>query len=493
MDTSFDYISGIFDVDTYFIDKNVVVTAGTEFVVSDIVVNDSVVLVNEGLIDSDIEICTGCKLTIYNRGDFYADFSLANNASVVQVVSNEMDLVSINANGGYDVAVQGANGLKLSDVLRVGDGADSVLISDSLIVWDAYDFDRDSLIMSGFMKLEIKDVESVLGRSVVYNIEPGTNVQVLLDRKENPLFSLETYTLNSEFYMTLVRETDYTKIFDNNLGEFINSLRMDSSAGGLLDALDGALSMTDINQIMADSVRIAPIKLMDSVYAINAFNMNDLDNEIGVRGNYVFADDFYSYGVLFYANMIMCDIELGLRLYSNRISAVNFKDEFFGLMFGADAKIRYENNFNFVHGIFGANITSFDISNVYDGTKSVDDPMGSSVYGAFDAGRKFEFYNDLYIAPSVGMTANYMTVLNQNETDYVGRTTIEAGYEFETFGIKYDYAVRANIDTDSGIFIGGRVGALSVIDMIGGYAEVGYINNKIGQGYKISAGLDVRF
>ena len=60
-------------------------------------------------------------------------------------------------------------------------------------------------------------------------------------------------------------------------------------------------------------------------------------------------------------------------------------------------------------------------------------------------------------------------------------------------GIIYDYSVRANIDTNTDVFIAGRIGFMSLIDMIGGYAEVGLIDNKIGQGYKISAGLDFVF
>lgn len=489
MDTSFDYIYGMPDSGTYFMDANVVIASGVDFAVSDIVVMGSHILVNNGVVNTDIDICDGCRLEIYNRGVFSADFSLGDNASVVQVISGVDDLSGLDINVDYTIRVDGADGLRLSEVMRVGSVASEVLLADSFVVWDMYNLDTTKLKLLGDIKLEFNDIESILGRVVLSNVSPDAYVQIVSDGIVNPMFALKTYVDDSNVYSVLVRETDYTKILDNNLGRFVNSLRTDSSAYGLLNALDNAMSMDSLNQIMADSVRIASINLMKSVAMFNAFNMNDFSDGFGMRANYVMADEFDVYGLMLDASVS----DTGVCLYTNRISAENYGDVFSGMMFGGDARVRYENNVGFVRGMIGGNITLFDISNVFDEAVSVDNPTGYSMYGAFDIGRNIYSDNGFFVSPYVGGTLNYMKILNQNESDCLGRAGVEAGYNFEMLGIKYDYTVRANIDTNTDVFIAGRIGFMSLIDMIGGYAEVGLIDNKIGQGYKISAGLDFVF
>lgn len=489
MDAAFESIYSMVGDGTYTMDQNVYVVSGGEFAVSDIVVMGSHIIVNDGFIESDIEINDGCRLEIYNRGIFNASFSLGNNASVVQVISNESDLSSIDFDVNYSVRIDGVDGLRLSDIMRVGSGAEEILLTDSFVVWDVYDLNLDNLKLSGDIKLKFNDIESIQGRSIISNVAPGAHVQIVSDETQKTIFAINTYVENENLYMHLVRETDYTKIFDNNLGGFINSLRLDGSANGLVDALDDAISMDDVDKIMAESVRIAPINLMDSVTIINMFNMNDFGDGFGVRGTYVMADDLDVYGVAFNTDVS----NIGVRIYANGISTENYGDKYSGLMFGGDLRAHYENDIGFVRGMVGGSVTSFDISNVFDGIKAIDNPTGYSMYAVFDVGRRFEFDTGFYFAPYFGGTVNYVAVLNQNESEYLGRTGVEAGYSFEMLGIEYDYSVRTNLDTNTGAFIAGRIGFMSVMDMIGGYAEIGYINNEIGQGYKITAGIDLKF
>lgn len=470
-------------------DSNVIVASGVDFEVSNIVVDGSYVFINNGAVVADIEICDGCRLEIYNRGVFDVSFSLGDNASVVQVVSDTADLSSIGFDVNYSVRVDGADGLKLSDIMRVGNLADEVLLTDSFVVWDTYDFDANILKLSGDVKLEFNDIESMLGQPIISGVASGAHIQIVSDGNVNPIFALKTYVYDSDVYLMLARETDYTKILDNNLGGFVNSLRSDLSAGGLMNALDGAMSMDGISQIMADSVRIAPINLMKSVAMINVFNMNDFSDGIGVRAGYVMADGFDGYGITLDANVS----DTGVRLYGNRIIAENYGDVYSGMMFGGDVRARFENNVGFIRGMVGGSVTSFDITNVFDGNMSVDNPTGYSMYGVFDIGRNIYSDNGFWVSPYVGGTVNYTKILNQNESVWLGRAGVEAGYNFEMLGIKYDYSVRANLDTNIDAFIAGRIGFMSVMDMIGGYVEVGYINNKIGQGCKISAGLNFMF
>ena len=493
MDTAFDYVYGLPGGGTYFMDANVVIASGVDFAVSDIVVMGSHILVNNGVVDTDIEICDGCRLEIYNRGVFSADFSLGNNASVVQVMSDADDLSGLDINVDYSIRVDSADGLRLSDIMRVGLAANEILLTDSFIVWDEYNFDTNMLKLFGDIKLEFNDIETALGRVVLSDVSPDAYVQIMYGGVVNPLFALKTYVDGSDVYSVLVRETDYTKILDKNLGGFINSLRGRDETTGVLSVLDNAISIDGINQIMADSVRIAPINLMNYVSVINAFNLNGFNSGFGVRGDYIVFDDFSSYGVTTGVNMDARDIRLGVRLYSSLMSMENFGDSFSGVMLGGDIDTFYESDMGFMRGRIGANMTQFNIYGVFDGVSSVDNPVGYSSYVAFDIGRRNEFDNGIHLSPYVGGTVNWVNILGQNESEYVGRFGADVGYDFEEMGIKYDYAVRMSFDTNADLFIGGRVEFMSVWDSVGGYAEAGYINNKTGQGYKISAGVNFAF
>lgn len=493
LDASFDYIYGMVSDGTYFMNKNVVVAHGTSLAVSDIVVTGSRILVNNGLLDSDISICDGCRLEIYNRGTFNANFSLEGNASVVQVVSEKSDLNPIDFNVGYDVLVLGADGVKMSDIMRIGVAADKIMWRDSSVIWDVYDVYTDNINLSGNVKLDVYNIESVLNVPFLVDVSSDAYVRVMTDGNLNPMFSVQSYVENDDAYIRFVRETDYTRFLEPNIGAFINTLRSDRNADGVMRALDDAKSIDAINEIIADSVRMAPINLMKSIVTFNAFDANDYHSILGVGAMGVVAADSYSYGAVINTGFSLKDIDVGVRGYVNSLSGTDDYDRFSGVMLGTSIHAKYEYNSAFVRGLIGANMTRFDISNVFNGNKSVDNPIGCSVYGAMDIGRRFDLEEGFYVAPYAGMVMDSVRILHQKETDYLWRFGSDVGYSFSALGIKYDYMLRANVGVNTDMYIGGVVRFMSEFDDVGGYVDFGFLDNEIGRGYKISAGVDFKF
>ena len=222
-------------------------------------------------------------------------------------------------------------------------------------------------------------------------------------------------------------------------------------------------------------------------------DMNNFDYKTGVGAKYSVVGDSYVYGATANGSITIENFSVGVRGYANLLTLTDSFDRFSGLMVGGNVYAGYEHNFNFIRGLIGGNITRFDIANVFDGETGVDNPTGYSIYGAIDSGYKLGFGNGLLFVPYVGMGTNNMAILNANDSVFAGRVGVDILYEFEVLGIKYDYAIRATISTNDEIVLGGRIGFISGFDMVGGHVAVDYVNNKIGRGYKISAGMNFVF
>lgn len=491
MNSDFVYIDyDFYSVVPYVMNESVAVADGVDFVVPEIDVLGAFVLDNSGVVSGNINVCKACKLTIRNKGVFDVTFDLADGASVVQVVSNESELKLIDFNVDYELHVVDANLLALSDIVQVGKFADVIQIVDSNLVVDKYDVDFSKLNFYGDVTLKFASVPTK--PLVLSDVSNDVNFRVEVDGL-SPLFAVNSYKNDNSLYVSIMRETDYTKFMSKDIGGFINSLRDDGVAPGLLYALDNAITFDELNEIMADSMRIAPINMMKIVRVFNALESIDFDSGNGINVAYLRADDSFMYGGFVNASLDTKNLDFGFRMYANSLSLTDSFDGLSGLMLGGDIFVIYDKGFGFVRGKVGGNVSLFDAEQVFDGRAGTDNPTGYSLYSAFDIGHSFDFDNGIIISPYVGANGNYMTILYQNDSFIVGRIGVEASYGFSMLGIQYDYAVRANINTGTEIIVGGRVGFMSEFDMIGGYITVDYINNEIGRGYKIAAGIDFKF
>ncbi len=491
-----DYINtDVILAEQYVINDSVKIESGVRVVAPDIYIDDAVWIENHGTIIADkITVCDGCELKIINTAIIDADFVLGNGARVVQVISGTEHLAQIDfGNADFKVRVSDADGISIANLLKVAGTASEIDVYNSKLILDIEDLNNYNITFHEDVFLHVNYPENIPGDSVIDNVP--SDVRVFVDTNaNNPLMSMQTYVDKDKLYVKMVRETDYVKIMNNSaVGRYLNSLRGVSDADSFMSVMDNAQNMDELGKIMSDSVRMTPINLMNSVAVFNAFDLNNFNYGIGVGTEYIYSDVTDIYGAHLYGEISVGDFVMDTGLYLNRLNASDGIENYSGIMFGGWLAAKYEANVGFVRGKIGGNLTQFDISNVFDGHDGTDNPIGYSGYAVFDIGRRFDFANDVYVSPYVGGAVNYMTVLSYDCLDFVGRGGVDAGYEFEMLGIKYDYAIRLNIDSGLNVFAGAYIGFVSELDMVGGHVNFGYVNNETGQGYKISAGVDFKF
>lgn len=492
MDASFvDINHDVYVYATYMMDSSIMVADGVDLYAPNISVMGSYTIENFGIITGNINVCAGCQLTIHNMGTFNASFGLESGASIVQVVSNPADMNLVEFDTHYELHVVGADGLDLSDVLTFGTDADSILLRDSFIIWDVYDANLDKLNLDGNIKIKINNIDAYSNVPILSDVPDDVNVRIVTD-ESNLLFAVRTYVADNNLYVTRVRETDYIKILDNDVGAFINYLRNDGAAAPLLDALDSATTIDAINSIVQNSGRISPINLMKPIHMFNDFEMLNFNSDVGVGTDCLLSDDFYLTGVNLAFGADIDKFKFGVRTYLDYLSATDSFDEFSAYVIGMTAHGNYHVHDILVRGALGANISAFDMDNVFDGNGASDNPYGFSWYSAMDVGYVYSI-DDVFIMPYVGMATEYMKILSDNDRILSMRGGLNIGYRFNVLGISYDYSVYTNLDTDGDVVTGVRVGFMSDMDMIGGHGEIGFIDNEIGRGYKIAAGIDFKF
>lgn len=488
---------GPIDIPMYFdtpltIYENIFVADGGVLDAPIVYIDDTLTIENYGKIVGTINVCDNCTLTIENAGVFNATFDLGDNAEIVQLVNSSDDLTHVRFNTNYTVVVDGANNINLGRVVDAGDGAETITIKNSVVNIDVANIDATKLRFDGVVGLRIDNLDEFLGRPILNNIKSDVFAYIDADIS-NSMFSVASYVDDDDLYVKMVRETDYTKFMPRDIGGFINSLRGTRDAESVLYALDGANTRYELNQIMADSMRIAPINLMRPVRMFNAFSLFDFDSDTGLGATYIMTDDLYMYGPEFNVGIHSGDFDFGIRGYVNYLNQTDGYDKATGIMYGGDIYAKYIHEYGFVRGLFGMNFTKFNMDHVFDGTRAVSGPVGMSTYAALDVGYFIDSKHGGYIAPFVGAMYENIKILYQNESDFVGRVGMDAGYRFDVLGINYDYSLKIATNALGNLILGGGMRFMSNMDMIGGHLDFGYTDNKIGRGYKITAGIDLKF
>lgn len=456
-------------------------------------VTKSMLLDNNGTIVGNINVCDDCVLDIKNSGVMDTTFTLGDNAKVNQIISDDMDIVSVDFDTEFDVVVRDYSGDKtLADIVSVSGNANKINITDSTIVWNVKDIDISNIEIGKNVILDVGSANELIGVPLVNNLSDMSQVSVVAE-SDNPMFVPHAFINNNVLFVDLVRQTDYTQFMDYKFGNYINTLRENGDAGFLLEALDSAKSMNAIDEIMADSVRIAPIKMMDIVRVFNLFDSDVFGDEIGASASYVSAGDVALYGGGANASYRFSDLEIGTNVYLNLVDGADNYDEYSGKMFGGKIYAKYNIDNIILRAMIGGNITLFNLDNVFDGEKSVDNPRGKSGYGAMDFGVRLYDDNGIYAAGFFGLYHGRVSMLDNKVADTFGRISSEIGYTHEIMGVHYSYGLNLGITTDADLSFGIRAGYMSIIDMIGAHVSVGFIDNKIGRGYKIAAGMDFKF
>ena len=129
--------------------------------------------------------------------------------------------------------------------------------------WQNWDADVE---IGSNISLFISDIDDTSDGKQLKHVSPADVVNVTLKDSAN-LYRISFYspTFSDEVFLKLVRETDYTKIFDDERGDFLENIRLNNPDDKTLLALDNANDADEMNSIMNSSYLFNPMILMNPV------------------------------------------------------------------------------------------------------------------------------------------------------------------------------------------------------------------------------------
>ena len=342
----------------------------------------------------------------------------------------------------------------------------------------------------------VDDISAFYGKPILSNVSGDGHFSILTD-EINPLYKLYTYTLDNNIYVETVRETDYAKIFKNDVGNFLNDLRNSQSDNKLLLKLDNATSLAEMDEIMSASVRLNPLKLMDVVNVFNMFEINEISNvsdRISVSPIFIFSNDFTISGLSFNADYgFYKNLRAGLSLYSAKAKIKSDIEDYESALYGGNVHIAYFDDLLMARAIAGIANAKFDIGSVFDGTNTVMDPSGKSYYYVADMGFNFNVSKRFFIAPFMRVGLNSLKLLNNSDKSAITGVGADLLFDASMYDIEYKYGLNVSTYTNEQINAAFKIDINSVADKAGGYLNLGLVYDELKRvGYKIQVGVNFK-
>ena len=116
-----------------YLSSNLVVHNGESYMPDSVHITDDIKIENNGLFQTDVFVDAGVRLYLENHAVINSSFNLGSDARIIQVINDSADMVGVKFNVGYDVLVDGADGLALSNVLEFATDADVLHLRDSVL------------------------------------------------------------------------------------------------------------------------------------------------------------------------------------------------------------------------------------------------------------------------------------------------------------------------------------------------------------------------
>lgn len=477
-----------------FIDSDFVVGAGAVFKPDALYISNSVNILNNGLFDTDIYLCDGCDVYIRNKGDFTA--SMNGGGRVYQLVVGRDDMNPIDIASEYFLLVQGVNHLLLDDIYSVAGTADKIIIRDSVIDLSAIDASKNYVLeLDGSIVLYQGGLVDIFSGPVLHNVTGDADIVLVTDIK-NPLFVNVAYIDDEALYVKQVRETDYVKVLGTGIGDYLNDVRVEGSGDKLLGMLDSVTDMHALYDVLDDSVRLNPNKLLEPVRIITVLDGFDFALLSGeqARASVISTSDFVSYNFSSVVLGDVGDVKIGLGVKVGELYYSSYVDAFDGLYYGIKLYADYAMARNtFVRGLFGIKNFEFDVGEVlYDGHR-INNPNVLSLHALLDYGIKYQVDDKINIAPFVGGGVNLYRLESFEDFDFVVRTGIGVGYAYQMHAINYDYKMNIVLNTlgESGVQFDASF--WSVYDNVGGNIGASILRAMDVTTYELTVGARIYF
>ncbi len=416
--------------------------------------------------------------------------------------------VTIGAFADVPVEVDGALHIaKVNNFDRInfneikGTDADKYEISNSSIVindmadWQNWSADVD---VKENVQLYINHINNWKDGDLVAHI---TSTDLLNDVTIKDVDGLYRTLFESEYEnvkLYLVRETNYTKVFNNSRGKFLESIRQNNPNDKMLLAMDRATNMNEVNSVMNSSYHFNPMILMNPMKTINRSNLSDFltditDSGFGANVDYVLSDKINNFGANIYTKNKYKDLYFLVGVNLNSFSYNDNLNDFTGFAYGLNVRAKQYIDRLWLDGMIGINRTNFKTNDIYINENISNNPNGMSEYVRFSVGYDCAKISEFAISPFVGFMVQRNSVMDLVDTDINLHTGAIARYDFVMDGIKYEYAANVSVDEQGDWNIGLKIGFLSVVDKAGAFASVNAFKDEFATNYKFSLNANIQF
>ena len=503
LDVSVSFAQNVFDSDYVGPERefysDVIIRPGVLFAPDAMYAMGEIVVENHGLLKSNVFVKDRCSLRIENFGIIDANFVLGADSKIIQMISGSNSLNSVDFGNDYTVHVLSDDLLSLADVINTVHGADKIFIEDSILSLNR---------MSDNYAINVELGENVVfiingeydysgAKPLLENVSGGYGVRFVSENSD-VLYSNFGYIKDGKLFVERVRETDYVKIFNNDTGRFLNGLRYKNPNNLLLQQMDSATTMEQLNNVMGKSVLFNPNVLFKPLKTINVFDELDrhsVDNTVHVSGDFMFSDDF---------DLQSLELNVGARLFDGlalsiggRIANMKYESDYdvfdadvYGLNIGID--------YDVVGGVFlradvGYSTAIFDIDTVVYNDVVINEPHANFGFVMSDVGYDFNLVNNIYVSGFVGGGYEFYKTGDSKVSEMRLRVGADIGYVYDMMGVRYDYSVRAVSYMNDVISVTGRIGVWSEFDAFGGYVDVGVLYQDGVPAYKLSVNGKIAF
>ncbi len=493
-----DYIDfDISNTDEYLFENDIVIADDVVLAPGRIKINGSVIIENNGTIQSSIEICDGCQVIIKNRGQINADFIVGTNVSIYQVISGPDEINLIDFNKDYTMFVESNSELSLADVVDSASGANKIIFKNVKLKIDKLPTNKYTNIEFAENVVFVIDGNAYFESEVVLdNVLTDSSVRFESDG-DDKMYASVGYIKNGKLYVKQTRNSEYADIIkDKDVNTVIENLPKDDS---LLDELNSAIDENQINKILSKSVRFNPGVLRTSLEILNELDMTDFyrssDNSFSVHPFTIISDDFSLYGInVFTDGYVTNDLNLSLGISLSKMDYQSDYDEFSGITYG----IKFGATYSITDDLFarfktGVSVADFDIDAVlYDG-KSIKNPSAEFGYVLLDFGYDFVRDDSLRITPFVGANFTFYDIETDSIGKYNGRVGAMFEYKYNMSGLIYMYNADLFVNTNGAIAADAKIGFVSATDYIGGNIGATIMHYSDALSYKLSIGVNLLF
>ena len=480
--------------------EDVFVAENIPVVFENVFITDTLSVENHGVFSvNSMDVCARCDLFFENFNTININsVDLNDDSRIFQIVSDVNNMNPINIGAEYTVLVGGNNDFSLSDIVDVVSGSGNIVLENTTLHINSVPLNTSKNIeIKENVKFIISDIADLYNVTLLDNITGGATAR-FISNNDDVMYVMVGEIADGKLFIKHIRETDYNVIFNNDMGVFLNSLRMDNKNNKLMDALDSATDKNSLYSVMSKSVLFNPDVLVKPLQIINKINMMSIDNgftnsvDVNVFG--VMSDDFYTYGSdIGVASVMQNKFKLSLGAQIANIEYSSGFNEFSGVVYGLNLQAAYLfSNKMFLHIDSGLSFAQFDITNVMYNDKMISKPNSLFGYVVLDTGYELNF-DSFSVVPVAGIGMQFYDLNGIKYSDFVGRVGGAVEYKYAVSDLEYVYGVSVIADSHSAMSLSGKVGFMSPTDMIGGYVELSTILVEDSVSYKASVNAKILF